>query len=202
MCSVQGRYDIMRNYMPKVGSLGLDMMLRTCTVQVRWILWLCMASEFPSTVSYLETYRNCVTCILDRLIWILAQKLIWSGSSALALLCNLWEARALCGITRNFLLTILTNHCLNIIQIQQIATALFANSPFTEGKPNGFLSMRRFLDALIIIPKFILISVSLPGYNFGTFWQPYMDRHWQGPHRNATICFRWLLWVSIKLFIQ
>ena len=30
----KGRYDIMRNYMPKVGTLGLDMMLRTCTVQV------------------------------------------------------------------------------------------------------------------------------------------------------------------------
>ncbi|TVU41386.1 hypothetical protein EJB05_14897, partial [Eragrostis curvula] len=27
------RYDIMRNYMPKVGSLGLDTMFRTCTVQ-------------------------------------------------------------------------------------------------------------------------------------------------------------------------
>jgi hypothetical protein len=35
MYFVQGRYDIMRNYMPKVGSLGLDMMFRTCTVQVR-----------------------------------------------------------------------------------------------------------------------------------------------------------------------
>lgn len=31
-------------------------------------------------------------------------------------------------------------------KLQQIATALFANSPFTEGKPNGYLSMRRFLD--------------------------------------------------------
>ena len=30
----KARYDIMRNYMPKVGSLGLDMMHRTCTVQV------------------------------------------------------------------------------------------------------------------------------------------------------------------------
>ena len=30
----QGIYEIMRNYMPKVGSLGLDMMFRTCTVQV------------------------------------------------------------------------------------------------------------------------------------------------------------------------
>ena len=29
----KGRYDIMRAYMPKRGSLGLDMMLRTCTIQ-------------------------------------------------------------------------------------------------------------------------------------------------------------------------
>src|SRR5581483_557151 len=28
------------------------------------------------------------------------------------------------------------------IALQPVATALFANSPFTEGKPNGFLSMR------------------------------------------------------------
>ncbi|KAG9148564.1 hypothetical protein Leryth_018284 [Lithospermum erythrorhizon] len=27
----KGRYEIMRNYMPKVGALGLDMMFRTCT---------------------------------------------------------------------------------------------------------------------------------------------------------------------------
>jgi len=30
----KARYDIMRRYMPKVGALGLDMMHRTCTVQV------------------------------------------------------------------------------------------------------------------------------------------------------------------------
>ena len=30
----KGRYKIMREYMPKRGSLGLDMMLRSCTVQV------------------------------------------------------------------------------------------------------------------------------------------------------------------------
>src|SRR5262245_5469319 len=30
----KGRYAIMRRYMPKVGTLGLDMMTRTCTVQV------------------------------------------------------------------------------------------------------------------------------------------------------------------------
>ena len=29
----KGRYKIMKEYMPKVGSLGLDMMLRTCTIQ-------------------------------------------------------------------------------------------------------------------------------------------------------------------------
>ncbi|KAK4338416.1 hypothetical protein RND71_042903 [Anisodus tanguticus] len=29
------------------------------------------------------------------------------------------------------------------LALQPIATALFANSPFTEGKPNGYLSMRR-----------------------------------------------------------
>ena len=29
----KGRYRIMRDYMPKVGNLGLDMMLRTCTIQ-------------------------------------------------------------------------------------------------------------------------------------------------------------------------
>ena len=28
------RYQIMKNYMPKVGTMGLDMMLRTCTIQV------------------------------------------------------------------------------------------------------------------------------------------------------------------------
>ena len=30
----KGRYAIMRRYMPLVGSMGLDMMTRTCTVQV------------------------------------------------------------------------------------------------------------------------------------------------------------------------
>ncbi|WP_347717467.1 glutamate-cysteine ligase family protein, partial [Sphingomonas sp.] len=30
----KGRYEIMLRHMPRVGSLGLDMMLRTCTIQV------------------------------------------------------------------------------------------------------------------------------------------------------------------------
>lgn len=75
----KGRYNIMRNYMPKVGSLGLDMMFRTCTVQVNL--------DFSSEVDMIKKFRV--------------------------------------GLS-----------------LQPIATALFANSPFTEGKPNGYLSMR------------------------------------------------------------
>ena len=75
----KGRYAIMRRYMPLVGSLGLDMMTRTCTVQVN----LDYASE--------EDMR------------------------------------------RKLRVSLL---------LQPLATALFANSPFTEGRPNGFQSYR------------------------------------------------------------
>ncbi len=75
----KGRYQIMRNYMPKVGGYGLEMMFRTCTVQAN----LDFGSE-PDMVKKLRV--------------------------ALAL--------------------------------QPVATALFANSPFREGKPNGFISYR------------------------------------------------------------
>ena len=75
----KGRYVIMREYMHKVGGLGLDMMLRTCTVQAN----------------------------LD------------------------FESEA--DMVAKFLMS---------LALQPIATALFANSPFTEGKPNGFLSAR------------------------------------------------------------
>jgi glutamate--cysteine ligase len=75
----KGRYDIMTRYMPKRGGLGLDMMYRTCTVQVNL--------DFSSEDDMRRKLRV-----------------------ALAL--------------------------------QPIATALFANSPFAEGKPNGFLSFR------------------------------------------------------------
>ncbi|MCW9035997.1 MAG: glutamate--cysteine ligase [Rhodospirillales bacterium] len=75
----KGRYKIMGNYMPKKGSMGLDMMLSTCTVQVNL--------DFESEADMVRKFRV-----------------------ALAL--------------------------------QPITTALFANSPFKEGKPNGFLSYR------------------------------------------------------------
>jgi glutamate--cysteine ligase len=75
----KGRYRIMTNYMPKVGSLGLDMMYRTCTVQTNL--------DFSSEADMVKKMRV--------------------------------------GLA-----------------LQPLATALFANSPFTEGKPNGFLSFR------------------------------------------------------------
>ena len=75
----KGRYAIMLNYMPKVGSLGLDMMLRTCTIQVNL--------DYKSETDMVKKFRV--------------------------------------GLA-----------------LQPVATALFANSPFTEGKPNGFKSFR------------------------------------------------------------
>lgn len=75
----KGRYGIMTRYMPKRGSLGLDMMYRTCTVQANL--------DFGSETDMVKKFRV-----------------------ALAL--------------------------------QPIATALFANSPFVEGKPVGYASMR------------------------------------------------------------
>ena len=75
----KGRYAIMRGYMPKVGSMGLDMMTRTCTVQVN----LDYASEADMV------------------------------------------AKMRIGLA-----------------LQPLASAMFANSPFVEGKPSGFLSYR------------------------------------------------------------
>lgn len=75
----KGRYRIMGDYMPKRGGLGLDMMLRTCTVQVNL--------DFASEADMVKKFRVSLA-------------------------------------------------------LQPIATALFANSPFTEGQPNGFQSFR------------------------------------------------------------
>ena len=75
----KGRYDIMLRHMPRVGSLGLDMMLRTCTIQVNL--------DYSSEADMVHKFRTSLA-------------------------------------------------------LQPLATALFANSPFTEGKPNGMLSYR------------------------------------------------------------
>ena len=75
----KGRYKIMRAYMPKVGTMGLDMMIRTCTIQANL--------DFGSEADMVQKFR---------------------------------VAQAL----------------------QSVATALFANSPFVESKPSGYLSYR------------------------------------------------------------
>jgi glutamate--cysteine ligase len=75
----KSRYGIMKRYMPRVGSRGLDMMFRTATVQANL------------------DYRNEADMV----------------------------AKLRVGIA-----------------LQPAITALFANSPFTDGKLNGFLSMR------------------------------------------------------------
>ena len=75
----KSRYRIMAAYMPKVGSLGLDMMFRTSTVQVNL--------DFTSEKDMVQKMRVSLA-------------------------------------------------------LQPVATALFANSPFTEGKLNGFRSFR------------------------------------------------------------
>lgn len=75
----KGRYKIMRSYMPKVGQLGLDMMTRTCTVQVNL--------DYATEADMVKKFRVSLA-------------------------------------------------------LQPIATALFADSPFTEGQPNGYLSYR------------------------------------------------------------
>jgi len=76
------RYSIMREYMPTVGNLGIDMMTRTCTVQVNL--------DYNSESDMVKKMRVAIA-------------------------------------------------------LQPIATALWANSPFTEGRPNGKLSQRAFI---------------------------------------------------------
>ena len=78
----KGRYRIMRAYMPKKGQQGLDMMLRTCTVQANL--------DYQSEADMVKKFRV--------------------------------------GLA-----------------LQPVSVALFANSPFTEGKPNGFQSYRSFI---------------------------------------------------------
>ena len=75
----KSRYNIMTRYMPKVGSHGLDMMYRSCTIQVN----LDFSSEEDMRVKMRVSTK-----------------------------------------------------------LQYLATALFAASPFTDGKPNGYQSWR------------------------------------------------------------
>ncbi|HET8637275.1 MAG TPA: glutamate--cysteine ligase, partial [Acidobacteriaceae bacterium] len=78
----KARYAIMRRYMPQRGSLGLDMMTRTCGVQVNL--------DFRDEADMVRKLRV--------------------------------------GLA-----------------LQPVATALFANSPFYEGAPSGYLSYRSLI---------------------------------------------------------
>ena len=132
----KGRYAIMRRHMPRVGSMGLDMMTRTCTVQVNL--------DFSSEADMRRKLRVSLA-------------------------------------------------------LQPIATALFANSPFKEGRPSGFLSTRahvwtdtdnqrsgmpammfdpgfgfeRYVDWVLDVPMYFVMRdgemIDLAGYSFRQF---------------------------------
>ena len=138
----KGRYKIMQRYMPLKGGLGLDMMTRTCTVQVNL--------DFGDEAQMVKMFRVSLA-------------------------------------------------------LQPIATALFADSPFTDGKPNGFLSFRshvwtdtdpdrtgmldfvfedgfsyeRYVDYLLDVPMYFSYRdgkyIDLAGQSFRRFMQGKLD---------------------------
>jgi len=75
----KSRYGIMRRYMPTKGSRGLDMMMRTCTIQANF--------DYESEADMVKSFRTALS-------------------------------------------------------ITPVVTALFASSPFMDGKPSGALSER------------------------------------------------------------
>ena len=139
----KGRYAIMAPYMDKVGTLGRDMMFRTCTVQVNL--------DYGSEADMVKKLRVSLA-------------------------------------------------------LQPLATALFANSPFLEGKPNGYLSFRshvwedtdnaragmlpfafedgfgfeRFVEYALDVPMYFVIRdgkfVSCVGESFRKFLNGRMER--------------------------
>jgi glutamate--cysteine ligase len=140
----KGRYRIMRDYMPKKGSLGLDMMQATCTVQVNL--------DFDSEATMVRMFRI--------------------------------------GLA-----------------LQPVATALFANSPFRNGKPVGFLSFRshiwtdtdpdrsgiapfvfedsfgfeRYVDWMLGVPMYFIYRdghyIDVAGHSFRDFMQGRLPGH-------------------------
>jgi glutamate--cysteine ligase len=109
----KGRYAVMRRYMPTVGRLGLDMMLRTCTVQANL--------DYGEEADMVEKLRVSLA-------------------------------------------------------LQPVATALFAASPLTEGRPNGFRSMRAQVwtdtdNARTGIPAVVFE----PGFGFERFAEWLLD---------------------------
>lgn len=77
----KNRYEIMKNHMPKVGNLGIDMMIRTCTIQVNL--------DYSDEMDMVKKFKTSLA-------------------------------------------------------LQPIATALFSNSPFIEGKISNYSSLRAY----------------------------------------------------------
>lgn len=132
--------------MPKVGSLGLDMMFRTCTVQVRNKAELSFMACYYYLYSSYDAFSNLHTSSFwDALSGLFLLRFIQVNldfDSEADMIRKFRAGLALQPVSlhlfsRNYLI-VGSN-----LFIKQIATALFANSPFTEGKPNGYLSMRR-----------------------------------------------------------
>ncbi|MDX1738476.1 MAG: glutamate--cysteine ligase [Alphaproteobacteria bacterium] len=142
----KGRYKIMREYMPKKGTMGIDMMIRTSTVQVNL--------DFESEADMVRKMRVAFA-------------------------------------------------------LQPIATALFANSPFLEGKPNGYLSYRshtwtdtdpdrcgmldfifedgfgfeRWVDYMLDVPMYFIYRDGVYNDVSGLSFRDYMDgnlKGWEG----------------------
>jgi glutamate--cysteine ligase len=147
----KSRYAIMRRYMPLVGTRGLDMMLRTCTVQVNL--------DFASEADMVRKLRVSLA-------------------------------------------------------LQAVATALFANSPFTEGRPNGLLSARaevwtdtdpdrtgipavmfeegfgfeRYVDWVLDVPMYFMTRNGSPIDVAGASFRRFMDGQLEGhPGEVATM---------------
>ena len=107
------RYAVMRRYMPLKGKLGLDMMLRTCTVQVNL--------DFESESDMVRKMRMSLA-------------------------------------------------------LQPVAAALFADSPFVEGKPCGYLSYRSHVWTDVDPDRTGLLPFAFePGFGFERYVDYMLD---------------------------
>ena len=91
----KGRYKIMRNWMPKVGSMGLDMMLRTCTIQVNL--------DYSSEKDMVKKFRTAIT-LQPVITALFSNSPFYEGevSDFLSLRTEVWRNtdKARCGIPR------------------------------------------------------------------------------------------------------
>lgn len=114
----------MKAYMPTVGTRGLDMMFRTCTIQVNL--------DFESEQDMIDKFRI--------------------------------------GLA-----------------LQPISVALFANSPFTEGKPTGYLSARgkSSRNCVSHSSSTLVGTASCPIRHMSTYWRIALA---QGGSSDMSVC--------------